>query len=142
MLQTKRGPPEARGPPVQHENLRNRKEIVMSISEDLAKNLQRIRQERNMSLRDLSEELGIPMSSTEKYCNGTGNPRADTLDMLSETLGIPITEIISAHPPVWEQAEIAGRAARMLSDLPPERRDRAIKLFLALVDVFSGKDRT
>ena len=109
----------------------------MSISADLAKNLQRIRRERDLSLKAFSNELGIPLSSTEKYCSGTGNPRADTLDMLSEVLGIPVTEIVSDQLPGQEQAETIVRAAKALSGLIPESQERGIQLFLELVALFS-----
>ena len=66
----------------------------------------------------------------------------DTIEQIAERLGVSVEELISAHSPEWEQAEMMERAARLFGDLPPEQRGQALKLFLALVDVFSEKGLT
>lgn len=109
----------------------------MSISENLARTLMQYKREYGLSIEGLAQKLGLGKNSTVAYCHGKGNPRADTLEDVARALGIPIEEIVSAHPRGWERAEIAGQAARILSGLPPERREPAIQRFLALVDVLS-----
>lgn len=95
-----------------------------------------------MSIAEMAEEFCIAKSAIESYINGSGNPRADTLELLAEKCGVPAAEIISAQPPGWERAEITERAARLFGDLLPERRERATKLFLDLIDLFSEEDQT
>lgn len=107
----------------------------MPIKENFAAFLQRYREARHLSIAELSAELGIAKSATVEYLNGDGNPRADTMDMIADKCGVPAAEIISAQPPGWERTEIVERAARVFGDLPPEQRDRAVSLFLALVDI-------
>lgn len=107
----------------------------MPIKKNIAAFLQRYRAENHLSIAELSIELGIAKSATVEYLNGDGNPRADTVDMIAEKCGVSATEVISAQPPGWERTEIVERAARILGDLPPEQRDRAVSLFLALVDI-------
>lgn len=112
----------------------------MPISENLAGILRRIRAERQLSYTGFAEELGIPKSSLEAYLNGTGNPRADTLELLAKELHVPITEIVSGPLPGQEQAETIMRAASLFSGLTPERRERGIQLFLELTALFAERD--
>lgn len=107
----------------------------MPISENVAEFIRRYKEKNDLSISDLSEELGIAKSAIVNYLNGDCNPRADTMDMIAEKCGVSPAEIISAQPPGWERAEIVGRAARIFGDLPPEQRDRAVSLFLALADI-------
>ena len=81
----------------------------MPINKNLAEFLQQYRQKKHLSLAGLAEELDIPPSSTEKYCSGTGNPRADTLETLAKKCGVSPEEMISARPSSWERAEIVER---------------------------------
>lgn len=114
----------------------------MPINKNLAEFLQQYRQKKHLSLAGLAEELDIPPSSTEKYCSGTGNPRADTLETLAKKCGVSPEEMISARPSSWERAEIVERAVRLFSSLPPGRRERAVKQFLALVDELSEGEQS
>lgn len=112
----------------------------MPISENIAGFLRRYREEHHFSIAELSDELGIAKSAVVDYLSGEGNPRANTVDLIAEKCGVSATEVISARPPGWERAEIIGQAARVFSGLPPERRDRAVSLFLALVDILAEGD--
>lgn len=114
----------------------------MPINDNISDFIRRYKEERHLSMSELAEEWGIPKSSLEKYMNGSGNPRADTLELLAKKCDVSVSEIISAHSLGWERAEIAEQAARLFGDLPLERRNRAVKLFLALVDELSEKDDT
>lgn len=113
----------------------------MLIKENIAKFLRRYKETRDLTVSEMAEELGIAKSIIMEYLNGVGNPRADTLELIAEKCEVPVTEIISAQPPGWERAEIALQAARLFGSLPPEQRDRAVTLFLSLVDMFSAGDR-
>lgn len=112
----------------------------MPINENLSKLLRRIKAERQLSFEAFAAELSIPKSSLESYIKGTGNPRADTLEMLAAELNVPITEIVSDPSHGWEKAETIIRAARELSGLSPERRERGTQLFLELTALFSEKE--
>ena len=109
----------------------------MPISENITDFIKRYKRAHHLSVAELSEELGIAKSALAGYLSGTCNPRTDTLELLAEKHGVSVAEIISAHPRDWERAEMAERAARLFSSLPPERRDRAIHLFLDLIDALS-----
>lgn len=112
----------------------------MPISENIADFIRRYKEKNHLSIAELSEELGIAKSAAVDYLNGDGNPRADTVDMIAEKCGVSPAEIISAQPPGWERAEMVERAARIFGGLPPERRERAVPLFLALVEILAEED--
>ena len=113
------------------------KEIIMLISENLSRVLMQYKREYGLSFEDLAQKLGLPKSSTVNYCNGTGNPRSDTLESMSAALDIPLTEIVSDPLPGQEQAETVTRAAQIISGLEPERQKRALQIFLELAALFA-----
>ena len=106
----------------------------MSINKNISDFIRRYKDEHQMSISEIAEELSITRSSVQLYLKGQGNPRADTLDLLAEKCGVSAAEIISAPAPGWE------RVARLFGDLPLEQRERIIPLFLALVDILAEGD--
>lgn len=111
----------------------------MSISKNLARVLRIVKIARGLSYTEFSDELGVPKSSLTGYMNGTGNPRSDTLDMLAEKLGIPITAIVSDPLPGQEQAETIAGAAKLFAALTPEQQAKGMELFLELAAMFAEK---
>lgn len=109
----------------------------MSINKNISDFIRRYKEEHQMSISEMSKELGIPKSSVQLYLNGESNPRVDTLELLAERCEVSAAQIISAPAPGWERAEIVERTARLFGDLPLEQRERIIPLFLALVDILS-----
>ncbi len=114
-----------------------RKEIIMSISQNLARILQQYKDKNGLTFKELSDELAFSKSTLVEYFNGKGNPRLDNLELLSAALDIPLTEIVSAPLPGQEQAETVTRAAQIISNLDPERQKRALQLFLELAALFA-----
>jgi len=114
----------------------------MSVNQNLARILHRVKAERELSYAEFANELGIPKSSLVEYMNGTGNPRADTLELLSEKLNLPITEIISDPLLGEERAEMIVRTAKAFSGLPPEQRERGFQLFQDLAALFAEESIT
>ena len=102
----------------------------MPINDNISDFLKQYKEEHSKSMSALAEDFGIAKSALENYLNGSGNPCADTIDILAEKCGVSAAEMISAHSLGWERAEIVERAAKLFSSLPPERRERAVKLFL------------
>lgn len=112
----------------------------MSISRNLARVLQIVKIARGLSYTEFSDELGIPKSSLAGYMKGAGNPRSDTLDMLAEKLGVPITAIVSDPLPGQEQAETITGAAKLFAALTPEQQARGMQLFLELAALFAEEN--
>lgn len=111
----------------------------MPINENLAKTIQQYKLARDLSISELAEELGIARSVLESYLNGTGNPRADTLELLSKRSGIPLAELVSGSPAGLEQARIATYAAREFATLTPDKREKGVRLLLELAKLFAGE---
>lgn len=109
----------------------------MPIKKYISAAIHRYQRARSLTLREVARELDIPWASLEGYANGRANPRADTLEVLAEKLGVPITELVSGSPPGWERAETIVRAAAAVESLPPEHHEECIELFLKLATLFS-----
>ena len=83
----------------------------MKICQGIAQTINETRIARNKSLSALAEEIGVPLSSLQNYVSGHSNPRADTIEILAEKLGISPAELISSHPEEWGKAETVLRTA-------------------------------
>ena len=69
----------------------------MAMCKNLADRLNAIRKERNLSITEFSEELGIARSSLQSLLNGTGNPRTDTIEYIANQLGTDPVWLLSAQ---------------------------------------------
>ena len=68
----------------------------------LATNLRRLRRLRGMSSAQLARLSNVGPATLSGLERGAGNPTLDTLQALSETLGVPLTELLdgASRPPV------------------------------------------
>ena len=112
----------------------------MPISENIAAFMNRYKKDHHLSIVEFSAELGISKNTVVDCLKGAGNLQSDTIDIIADKCGVSAAEIISAQPPGWERAEITSQAARLFGSLPPEQRERAVKLFLSNLEVFSEGD--
>ena len=69
----------------------------MAMCKNLADRLNEIRKSRNLSISEFAEELGIARSSLQSLLNGTGNPRADTIEYIANQLGTDPVWLLSAQ---------------------------------------------
>lgn len=111
----------------------------MEIRVNIAKTVKRILRERRKTLSELSEELNIPLSSMKNYASAAANPRADTIELLAERLGLTPAELICQMPEDRTEADAALRAAGLFGELPTERQKEGVELFLKLVALFAGE---
>lgn len=109
----------------------------MSINENLSRILKQYKKEHKLTFDQLAALLDLPISSVQKYYNGTGNPRADTLELIARKLGIPLAEIVSPPSLEQEQAETAVRIAKLFSGWPPEDQESGLRNFFRIVSLFS-----
>lgn len=110
----------------------------MSIVKNIAHALRRYKEVNKLSMCELASELGIAVSSLQGYMDGTANPRADTIDLLAQKMHLSVMEMISGPALECERAEIIVRAARTIAELPVEKQEKGIQLFLQLVALFTG----
>lgn len=71
------------------------------ISQVVAENLRKLRQDRKLSLQDLSEICGVSKSMLGEIERGTSNPTINVLWKIANGLKIPFTALTTAaRPPV------------------------------------------
>lgn len=76
----------------------------MSIQENIAATLKAVMDEKNMTLEEAAQKFGIAKSSLQSYLNKKANPRADTIQILSEKTGVCLAEMVSGQRGwIWEE---------------------------------------
>ena len=109
----------------------------MSIKQNVARTIRRVKEERHISIEILAKELDVTKSAVQAYLKGDSNPRADTLELLAEKSGVSMIELVSDPLPGGEQAETMVGAARLLGGLPPEKREECVEHLLAMAAIFA-----
>jgi len=71
----------------------------MEIRHNISRNLRVQRAALGQNLEEFAETLEISRSMLQKYLEGTGNPRIDTLEQISAKLDISFAELISSPAP-------------------------------------------
>lgn len=66
----------------------------MNIQKNIAATLRSAMKEKDMTLVEFAEEVGIAKSTLQGYLKEHSNPRADTIELLSQRLNIPLTQLI------------------------------------------------
>ena len=77
----------------------------MKIQKNIAATLKNAMAERDLTLVEFAEEIGIARTSLQGYLKENSNPRADTIELLSERLNISPSALISGpdtHMPTSE----------------------------------------
>ena len=69
----------------------------MNIEKNIAAMLNAARSARNENLTAFSAYLGIPVSTLQGYLKGTSSPRADTLELLAEKLGVAPADLVAGN---------------------------------------------
>lgn len=67
----------------------------MKIQKNIAATLKNAMAERDLTLVEFAEEIGIARTSLQGYLKEKSNPRADTIELLSERLNISPSMLIS-----------------------------------------------
>ena len=112
----------------------------MEIKKNIAANIQRYKLERDLTIAELAEELHLAVSTTVEYLGGRCNPRADTLELLADCMGLTAAELISSLPPDLDRTGSLIRAAQELAVLPPAKREKGVRLLLELAGLFAGEE--
>lgn len=109
----------------------------MLTKEYVSLRLQKYKAEQRLSLDIMAERFNMPRSSLHEYIKGRSNLRSDTIDLIVNKIGITVPEMFSEPPPGCDQAASMLQAARVLGELPAAQQEQAVKLFLAMVSLFS-----
>lgn len=91
----------------------------------VARNVRRIRQERQLSLGRLARQAGLAKQTLSTIERGTGNPTVDTLHALARALGVGVTWLLTewgtpvfvqrAADAAWDDGD--GRPSRLLDQI-------------------------
>ena len=68
---------------------------IMNIQKNIAATLKAAMAERDLTLVEFAEEIGIARTSLQGYLKEESNPRADTIELLSERLNMSPSALIS-----------------------------------------------
>lgn len=69
----------------------------LSIQENIAATLKAVMDKKNMTLEEAAQKFGVAKSSLQSYLKKSGNPRSDTLQILSENTGVCLAEMVSGQ---------------------------------------------
>jgi transcriptional regulator with XRE-family HTH domain len=88
--------------------------------------LRQKRNEKNLSLGDVSEQTGLAEEQIKRYELGQESVPLPQLELLADAVGLRMEELFDQHGPIgrWRAQE---EAARELADLPPHLQEFVLK---------------
>ena len=111
----------------------------MSLQDNLAAVIRALMKQKDKSLSEFSEELGVSRNSLHAYSKGEGNPMLSTIEHIAERLGISPAALILGALDGGSQYEISQLlldTIQRVSELTEEKRLRFAELFLELVKLW------
>ena len=72
----------------------------------LGRRVRHFRLQRDMTLTDLSEQVGVGVSQLSLLENGRREPRVSLLRSLADALGVPVAELLAVEPPPDRRAAL------------------------------------
>lgn len=111
----------------------------MGIQKNMAKVIRVLKEQRRQSLTEFSEDLEISRSTLQEYLNGTGNPRADTIDHLAAKLNVDPAVLVSGK---FEETNVPRTLAlldtfEIISTLPMDKRKIFADLFMQMLSLWT-----
>ena len=67
----------------------------MKIQENIASTIRAVMRERELTITEAAEEFCISRTALQDYLKADSNPRSDTIEMLSQKLGVSLAELVS-----------------------------------------------
>ena len=84
----------------------------------IANNLRQLIAERNLSIKDLAQGAGIPMSTLSQWANGKQEPKAEALWRLASYIGVSVEYLVTGKHP----------EERVIEDLVQETARRFVSI--------------
>ena len=66
----------------------------MVLQKLLAKRMKSAMAAEHLTVPGVAQKAGIAVSSAQEYLHGKGNPRADTIELIYASLGLPLEQLI------------------------------------------------
>ena len=97
----------------------------MTLTDNLAQQLNTIRRKRGLSVVEFAEMLGVSRSSLQSLLNGSGNPRTDTIEYIAQQLDTdPLALLSPCNPePVSFTADVLASAICTVAKLPESQKE-------------------
>ena len=114
----------------------------MGIQENMSAFINAMKRQKAVSTTELSAELEISRSTLQEYLNGTGNPRAETIDHLAEKLGVDPVVMVSGrfNPSQLHIASLLLSTLEAYTQLPKEKQTQFAELFLQMLSLWDGEE--
>lgn len=92
-------------------------------------NLRRIRKEKDLTLKQLAEKLGIKHQSVEKWEKGLTSPKGKTLSALLEVLNVTANDLLYEKPTPSESGIVEAGDKVIVDKNVWEARERELQLY-------------
>lgn len=107
----------------------------------LALNLRRARNDRGLSLSELSRRSRIGKATLSQLESGTGNPTIETVFSLSRVLEVPISDLLDGRPPTGPRVVRAGEVEVLSGEGVDLRPLQRIETGEGVVEVYDQQVR-
>ena len=114
----------------------------MTLQENMAAALRRIKAERGLSIIAMSEKLDISPGSLQSYCSGKGNPTLGMVEQIARSLNVDPLVLIagdSANLPQADMRTLLGTIAAVVA-FPKDRQEKFADLLYQILMLYSGQD--
>lgn len=106
------------------------------MEETLGTRIQRVLDERGISRKEFAAMTGLTEAAVSRYITGQREPRAITLAVIANALGVTTDELlgIERDEDEIELNRAMLKVARNASDIPQEEKNRLIQALLGFAD--------
>lgn len=96
----------------------------MGIRQHISEYLNEYKRKNGLSVSALAAELGISCSTLQTYLNGTGNPRADTIEHMAKSIGVDPAALVCSSPDgaTLHFITLMASYTQITSYLPPDKK--------------------
>ncbi len=105
---------------------------------DLGTQLRQWRKYTGLKQSQLEEQAGLAHNAISRIEKGEVSPKLETVERLSQALGISVEELQFRTPPIMNRQDYVNWVQRLvgrLEDLPPEIRHNLLKTFHSIIDL-------
>ena len=113
----------------------------MTLRENMAAALRKIKAERGISIIAMSEELDISPGSLQSYCSGKGNPTLGTVEHIARSLNVNPLTLIAGDCANLPQADMQYQK-QPLGAFPKERQEKFADLLYQMLMLYSDSGIT
>ena len=113
----------------------------MELMQTVAKNLQKVCKEHDLSTNELANRSGMPQKTVYSMVNGTHNCRVDNLEAIAKALLISPTVLVTPHLPT--SILMSRRVPRLIekyAKLAMDDRDRLEQLIDGMLGIGEDAD--